>query len=449
VSKYDYDLFVIGAGSGGVRAGRLAASLGKKVAVAEEYRAGGTCVIRGCVPKKYLVYGAEYGKAIKEAKGYGWTATNVSFDWTTLRDAIQTEVSRLSGIYEGVLERNGAEYIPERATLSGPHTITLEDTGREVTAQRILIATGGTPFMPKIPGIEHAISSNEAFLLEALPERVTVIGGGYIACEFAGIFAGLGCKTTQVYRGDKILRGFDDEVRDAVEAGQRLNGIEIKYNQSPKSIKKIGNGYKMTFEDNSQIGTDLIMMATGRVPSTKGIGLEKAGVKLNDKGAVEVDGFSQSSVKHIYAVGDVTDRVNLTPVAIREGAAFVETVYKNNPVAYDHNDIASGVFTMPPAGVVGLSEEEAREKHKDITVYKTDFRPMKNILSGSQHRCFMKLITTGKKEKVIGVHIVGDYAAEIIQAVGIAVKAGLTKAQFDATCAVHPTLAEELVTLKA
>jgi len=447
VSKYDYDLFVIGAGSGGVRAGRLAASLGKKVAVAEEYRPGGTCVIRGCVPKKYLVYGAEFGKAIKESSGYGWTADNVSFDWTVLRDEIQTEVSRLSKIYEGVLERNGAELISERATLAGPHTIKLEKSDREVTAKHILIATGGTPFMPPIDGMNHAISSDDAFTLDALPERVMVIGGGYIACEFAGIFAGLGCKTTQVYRGDNLLRGFDEEVRDAVTTGQRLNGINVKFGQAPISVKKIGNGLKVTFEDGIQVGTDLIMMATGRVPNTAGLGLENAGVKLNSKGAVIVDGFSQSSQKHIYAVGDVTDRVNLTPVAIREGAAFVETVYKNNPVAYDHSDIASGVFTMPPAGVVGLSEVEAREKHKDVMVYRTDFRPMKNLLSGSEHRCFMKLITTGKKEKVIGVHIVGDYAAEIIQAVGIAVKAGLTKAQFDATCAVHPTLAEELVTL--
>lgn len=447
MSKYEYDLFVIGAGSGGVRAARLAASLGKKVAVAEEFRPGGTCVIRGCVPKKYLVYGAEFGKALKESKGYGWSADNIRFDWGTLRDEIQTEVSRLSKIYENILDKNRADLFKERAELTGPHSVKLTDSGREITAKNILIATGGTPFMPPIQGMDHAISSDDAFTLDALPERVMVIGGGYIACEFAGIFAGLGCKTTQVYRGDNLLRGFDDEVRDAVTAGQRLNGINVKFGQAPISVKKIGNGLKVTFKDGIQIGTDLIMMATGRVPSTRGLGLEHAGVKLNLKGAVVVDAYSQSSQKHIYAVGDVTDRVNLTPVAIREGAAFVETVYKNNPVAYDHSDIASAVFTMPPVGVVGLSEAEAREKHKSIEVYKTDFRPMKNLLSGSEHRCFMKLITAGKKEKVIGVHIVGDYAGEIIQSVGIAVKAGLTKAQFDAACAVHPTLAEELVTL--
>lgn len=447
MSKFEYDLFVIGAGSGGVRAGRLAASLGKKVAIAEEYRAGGTCVIRGCVPKKYMVYGAEFGKAIKESAGYGWTVKGARFDWNVLREEIQTEVSRLSNIYEGVIERNGADYFAERAVFTGPHSLRLTTSGRIITAKHILIATGGRPFVPKIPGMEHAITSDDVFHMETLPERVMVIGGGYIACEFAGIFAGLGAKTTQVYRGDMLLRGFDEEVRGAVDAVQKHNGIEIKYGQSPISIKKIGNGLKVTFEDGFQAGTDLIMMATGRVPNTDGLGLETAGVKLDSKGAVVVDEFSKSSKAHIYAVGDVTNRVNLTPVAIREGMAFVETVYKDNPTAYDHSDIASAVFTMPPVGTVGLSEEQARDKYKTVKVYKTDFRPMKNLLSGSEHRCFMKLITAGKNEKVIGVHIVGDYAGEIIQAVGIAVKAGLTKAQFDATCAVHPTLAEELVTL--
>jgi glutathione reductase (NADPH) len=447
VSKFDYDLFVIGAGSGGVRAARLAAALGKKVAVAEEHRAGGTCVIRGCVPKKYLVYGAEFGKAIKQSAGYGWTVGSATFDWSVLRDEIQTEVSRLSSIYEGVLERNGAELFKERAEFVDAHTLRLTTSGREITAKTILIATGGRPFVPDIPGKEHVISSDEAFHLDDLPERAMVIGGGYIACEFAGIFAGLGSKTTQVYRGDKLLRGFDEEVRDAVDAGQHRNGIEVKYGQSPISIKKIGNGLKVTFEDGFQAGTDLVMMATGRAPNTWGLGLEHAGVKVNAKGAVIVNELSRTNKRHIYAVGDVTDRVNLTPVAIREGMAFVETVYKDNPTAYDHSDIASAVFTMPPAGVVGLSEEQAREKYKDVDIHKTDFRPMKNLLSGSEHRCFMKMITVGKRQKIVGVHIVGDGAAEIIQAVGIAVKAGLTKPDFDATCAVHPTLAEELVTL--
>ncbi|HFB54910.1 MAG TPA: glutathione-disulfide reductase, partial [Hellea balneolensis] len=306
MSKFDYDLFVIGAGSGGVRAARLAAALGKKVAVAEEHRAGGTCVIRGCVPKKYLVYGAEFGKAIKQSAGYGWTVESAQFDWDVLRDEIQTEVSRLSSIYEGVLERNGAELFKERAEFVDPHTLRLTTSGREVTAKTILIATGGRPFVLDIPGKEHVISSDEAFHLDELPERAMVIGGGYIACEFAGIFAGLGSKTTQVYRGDKLLRGFDAEVRDAVHHGQRRNGIEVKYGQSPISIKKIGNGLKVTFEDGFQAGTDLVMMATGRTPNTWGLGLEHAGVKVNAKGAVIVNELSRTNKRHIYAVGDVT-----------------------------------------------------------------------------------------------------------------------------------------------
>ncbi len=447
MSKYDYDLFVIGAGSGGVRAARLAASLGKKVAVAEEHRPGGTCVIRGCVPKKYLVYGAEFGKAIKESSGYGWTVKGAQFDWATLRDEIQIEVSRLSNIYENILEKNGADLFKERAEFVDAHTLRLTSSGREITAKTILIATGGRPWSPDIPGGQHVITSDEAFVLDALPERIMVIGGGYIACEFAGIFAGLGVKTTQVYRGHCVLRGFDEDVRQAVDKGQRLNGIDVKYGQSPISIKKIGGGLKVTFEDGFQVATDMVMMATGRVPHTYGLGLEKAGVKLDSKGAVIVNEFSKTNKANIYAVGDVTDRVNLTPVAIREGMAFVETMFKNNPTAYDRTDIASAVFTQPPVGTVGLSEEQARAKHKDVKIYTTDFRPMKNLLSGSEHRCFMKLITAGKKQRVVGLHIVGDYAGEIIQAAAIAVKARLTKADFDATCAVHPTLAEELVTL--
>jgi len=447
VSKYDYDLFVIGAGSGGVRAARLAAALGKKVAVAEEHRPGGTCVIRGCVPKKYLVYGAEFGKALKEASGYGWTVKSANFNWADLRDEIQTEVSRLSKIYENILEKNGADLFKERAEFTGPHSLRLTSTGREVTARHILIATGGRPWSPNIPGIAHAITSDEAFYLDALPKRIMVIGGGYIACEFAGIFAGLGAKTTQIYRGDKLLRGFDADVRDAVGKGQILNGIDVKYERNPISIKKIGGGLKVTFEDGNQIATDLVMMATGRIPNTAGLGLEKAGVKTQDNGTVIVDEFSKTNKAHIYAVGDVTNRVNLTPVAIREGMAFVETVFEDNKQAYDRTDIASAVFTQPPVGSVGLSEDEARAKHKNVQIHTTDFRPMKNILSGSEHRCFMKMVTVGKKQRVVGLHIVGDYAAEIIQVAAIAVKAGLSKSDFDATCAVHPTLAEELVTL--
>ena len=301
--------------------------------------------------------------------------------------------------------------------------------------------------MPEIKGREFAITSDEAFLLPALPERVLVVGGGYIACEFAGIFAGLGIKTVQAYRGDALLRGFDQDVRGKVGKIQEINGIDLKFGGSPTEIKRVGGGYKVSFDDGSALGTDMVMMATGRRPHTVGLGLDKAGIKIDKNGAVIVDEFSQTSQKNIYAVGDVTDRVNLTPVAIREAMAFIDTVYKDNPRGYDHSNIASAVFTRPPAGTVGLTESEAKEAHGSITVYQTDFRPMANVLSGSQHRCYMKLITAGKKETVVGIHLVGDYSGELIQALGIAVKAGLTKADFDATCAVHPTLAEEIVTL--
>ena len=450
MSKYDYDLFVIGAGSGGVRSARMAAQLGKKVGVAEESKPGGTCVVRGCVPKKYLVYGADYGRAIKSAQKYGWSVDNVSFDWPSLRDAIQAEVSRLSGIYSNILEKNGATLYSERAEFVDAHTVRLTTSGKDVTAKTILIAVGGRPWAPDLKGAEHAITSDEAFLLDKLPESALIIGGGYIASEFAGIYAGLGVKTVQAYRGDKLLKGFDEDVRDAAGILQEQNGIDVRYNLSPIEIKKTKGGYIVKFDDGTTIGTDLVFMGTGRKAHTVGLGLENAGVKTDKNGAVIVDAYSKSSVKNIYAVGDVTDRVNLTPVAIREGAAFVETVYNDNPTAYDHTNIASGVFTQPPIGVVGYDEAGARAEFGDkITVYTTSFRPMKNVIADKPQKCFMKLITQGKKETVIGIHIVGDDSPEIIQALGICVKAGLTKADFDSTCAVHPTLAEEIVTLKA
>jgi len=450
MSKYDFDLFVIGAGSGGVRSARLAAQLGKKVGVAEESKPGGTCVVRGCVPKKYLVYGAEYGASIKAAQKYGWSMGDVRFDWSSLRDSIQTEVNRLSGIYSNILAKNGATLFSERAEFVDAHTVRLTTSGKDVTAKTILIAVGGRPWMPDIKGAEHAIMSDDAFLLEKLPESILIIGGGYIASEFAGIFAGMGVKTVQAYRGPALLKGFDDEVREITGVHQKLLGIDTRFNLSPTEIKQTKGGYIVSFDDGTKIGTDLVFMATGRKAHTPDLGLENAGVDVDKNGAVIVDDLSQSSVKHIYAVGDVTDRVNLTPVAIREGAAFIDTVFNDNPTAYDHNNIASAVFTRPPIGVVGLNESQAREAYGDkITVYTTSFRPMKNILAEKDQRCLMKLITEGKKERVIGIHIVGDDSAEIIQALGICVKAGLTKADFDRTCAVHPTLAEEIVTLKA
>ena len=449
MADYDYDLFVIGAGSGGVRSARLAAQLGKKVAIAEESLPGGTCVVRGCVPKKFLVYGADYGAAIKESEGYGWSVKDAKFDWVKLRDNIQSEVMRLSGIYSTILEKNGAELFRERAEIEDAHTVRLKNSDKTVTAKTILIAVGGRPWMPKIKGHEHAIMSDDAFLLDKLPERVLIIGGGYIASEFAGIFAGMGVETVQAYRGGRLLNGFDAEVRDAVNDVQRNNGIDLRFNASPTEIKTAKGGYIVSFDNGTKIGTDLVFMATGRKPYTIGLGLENAGVETDDNGAIKVDEYSRSSVKSIYAVGDVTNRVNLTPVAIREGMAFVETVFKDNPSAYDHNDIASAVFTRPPVGVVGYNEADARKEFgDDITVYTTSFRPMKNVLADKSQKCFMKLLTLGKKEKVIGIHIVGDDSPEIIQALGICVKAGLTKADFDRTCAVHPTLAEEIVTLK-
>lgn len=449
MTDYDYDLFVIGAGSGGVRAGRLAAQLGKRVGVAEESLPGGTCVVRGCVPKKFLVYGADFGEAIEKSKGYGWTMDNVSFDWGTLRDAIQTEVSRLSGIYSTILEKNGADLYRERAEFVDPHTVRLCQSGETKTAKHILIAVGGSPWSPDLKGIEHAIVSDDVFLLPRQPKRMLIIGGGYIACEFAGVFAGLGTEVIQAYRGGRLLNGFDAEVRTEVGDLQIRNGIDTRFNISPTEIRKTDGGLIVSFSDGSKIGTDCVLMATGRRPKTDTLGLKAAGVEVEASGAVKVDKYSKTSQSHIYAVGDVTNRVNLTPVAIREAAAAIETIFKDNPTAYDHDNIASAVFTRPPVGTCGLSESEARKRHgDDVTVYTTNFRPMKNILSGSEHRCFMKVITKGKRETVIGVHLVGDDSAEMIQMIGIAIKAKLTKADFDATCAVHPTIAEEIVTLK-
>lgn len=449
MSDYDYDLFVIGAGSGGVRSARLAAQLGKRVGVAEESLPGGTCVVRGCVPKKFLVYGADYGDAIKKSAGYGWTVENVSFDWNHLRDCVQKEVNRLSGIYSGILEKNGAELYRERAEFVDAHTVRLCDSGETRTAETILIAVGGRPWSPNIKGIEHTIVSDDIFHLPEQPKRMLVIGGGYIACEFAGVFAGLGTEVIQAYRGGRLLNGFDAEVRDEVGDLQLRNGIDTRFNISPTEIRKTDGGYIVTFDNGSKIGTDCVLMATGRRPNTETLGLDAAGVKMDESGAVQVDKFSQTSQPNIYAVGDVTNRVNLTPVAIREGAAFIETVFKDNPSAFDHDNIASAVFTRPPVGVCGITEGEARKRYGDeVTVYTTNFRPMKNILAHDDHRFFMKLITKGKEETVIGAHLVGEDSGEMIQMVGIAIKAKLTKADFDATCAVHPTIAEEIVTLK-
>lgn len=444
--SFDYDLFVIGAGSGGVRAARMSAGHGAKVAVAEEYRVGGTCVIRGCVPKKLFVYASHFAEEFEDAAGFGWTVADAKFDWPTLVKNKDAEIDRLNGIYIKNLEASGVEILQGRAIVKDAHTVTLD--GRDITAKYILVAVGGTPFMPQIEGIEHAISSNEAFHIEVLPQNIIVVGGGYIAVEFAGIFNGLGVDTTLVYRGPQILRGFDNEVRDHLAAEMAVKGVTIKTESDIAAIAKTDNGYTVTYQDGSMQDTGLVMYATGRVPMTDGLGLENAGVELGAKGEIKVDAYSKTNIDSIYAVGDVTARAELTPVAIREGAAFAETVFNDNPLAVDHSIIPTAVFSQPPIGTVGLGEEAAREAGHEIDVYGASFRPMKNTLSGNPEKTLMKLIVDKADDKVLGLHIVGPDSGEMIQAFGVAITMGATKAQFDATIAVHPTAAEELVTFK-
>ena len=450
---YDYDLFVIGAGSGGVRAARLTALGGKRVAIAEEFRVGGTCVIRGCVPKKFMVMASDFAHQFHTAEGYGWTV-EASFDWPKFLEAKDVEIARLSGIYAANLGKAGVDLVHGRAVLKDAHTVevTHRDGGepRTFTADKILIATGGRPWRPEgLTGIEHAITSEEAFHLPELPKRIMIAGGGYIAVEFAGIFAGLGVETTLIYRGPNILRGFDDDVRAHLAGEIEKRGIKVVLGCQHKSIEKTETGLVSHLENGMTLETDVIMFATGRVPYVKDLGLETAGVDLNDKGAIVVDRLSKTTADNIWAIGDVTDRMNLTPVAIREAVAFHETVYKNNPQHFDYEAVATAVFSQPPVGVVGLSESEARHSCSgEVDVYVTRFRPMKYAFTGSDERVLMKLVVDGTTQKVVGVHIVGPEAPEMIQLAAIAVKAGLTKAQWDATCAVHPTMAEELVTLK-
>jgi glutathione reductase (NADPH) len=446
MSQKNYDLFVIGAGSGGVRAARVAAKAGARVAIAEDYRIGGTCVIRGCVPKKLLVYASEFGQAFRDAKGFGWTVDWARFDWATLRDNVQDEVTRLSGLYRKNLDAAGVSIHEERAVVLDPHTVRLQSTGAAVTAEKILIATGGAPTRPlDLKGQDLGITSNEAFLLEQLPSCIVIAGGGYIAIEFASIFSGLGVETTLLYRGDKILRGFDSDVRDHVQAELERTGVNVITNAVFKEIAPLAEERKLaTLSNGMRLEVDHAMFAIGRNPNTEGLGLEGAGVKLRDNGAVIVDEFSRTNVPSIFAVGDVTDRVNLTPVAIREAQAFANTQFKGLSTHFDHADVASAVFGRPPVGAVGLTEEEARKRGR-VRIYRAGFRPMKNILAGNEQRTLMKLVVDAASDRVIGVHLAGPEAPELIQVAAIAVKAGLTKAQWDATCAVHPTAAEELV----
>ncbi|MBI1393263.1 MAG: glutathione-disulfide reductase [Alphaproteobacteria bacterium] len=450
MTDYDYDLFTIGAGSGGVRASRLAARYGARVGVAEEFRVGGTCVVRGCVPKKFLVYASEYGRMQHESLGYGWSASDVGFDWRKLVEAKDGEIDRLNGIYIRNLKNAGAEIHESRAVLKDRHTIYLVDQGRDVTARTILIASGGAPWIDEtVPGHELGITSNEVFHLETFPRHVVIAGGGYIAVEFACIFKGLGADVCLVYRGEDILRYFDSDVSVQVHAELKRQGIRVITQATFTEIEDLGAGERrVRLSNGAKIDADLVFWAVGRRPATEGLGLKEVGVELAKNGAVKVDEWSRTSVDNIFAVGDVTDRVNLTPVAIREGAAFAETEFNSNPQKMDYAFIAKAVFSNPPVGTVGYTESEARKKYAKVDVYKTDFRQMKHMLTGDEQRTLMKIIVDGETDAVVGVHIVGEHAPEMIQCLAIAVKAGVKKADFDATCALHPTAAEELVTMR-
>ena len=449
MTDFDVDLFVIGGGSGGVRAARIAAGYGAGVVVAEEYRMGGTCVIRGCVPKKLMVYASHVRVEIEDAAGFGWTIPQATFDWRTLIANKDKEIARLEGIYTANVEKSGARIVKTRAEFEDAHTLRL-GTGEAVRAKHVLIATGGEPNHGQlIPGIEHVISSNEVFHLAELPKRIVIQGGGYIALEFACIFAGFGSDVTLIYRGDNILRGFDEDVRVHVRAEMEKAGITILTGCTVNKVDKHGEEFTSHLSNGSSIASDRVMFAIGRHPNVANLGLEKAGVAINPKnGGIAVDGFSRTSVANIYAIGDVTHRTNLTPVAIREGHAFADTVFGKRSVKVDHADIPTAVFSQPEVGTVGLTEAQARAHFSNVDIYKSDFRPIKSTMSGRDTRMLMKLIVDATTDRVVGCHIVGDGAAEIIQVVGIAVKMKATKSDFDATMALHPTAAEELVTMR-
>ncbi|MFI4988310.1 MAG: glutathione-disulfide reductase [Alphaproteobacteria bacterium] len=446
MAGYDYDLFVIGGGSGGVRASRVAARYGARVALAEERYLGGTCVNVGCIPKKLLVYASHYSEHFADAAGFGWTVGECCFDWAALIAHKNKEIARLNGVYRKLLEESGVDILTARASLRDAHTVEL--AGRRVSAATILIATGGWPAVPPIPGAEHAITSNEAFFLERLPERVAIVGGGYIACEFAGIFNGMGSRVSQLYRGPLFLRGFDGDVQRTLAEEMRKKGVDLRFNVEIAGIERGSAGLAATLTTGERLAVDVVMFATGRAPSSKGLGLEAAGVALDGKGAVEVDAYSRSSIANIYAVGDVTNRINLTPVAIAEGQAFAETVFNGNPTKPDHTNVPAAVFSQPELATVGLSEEAARAAFAAVDVYRTRFRPLKHTLSGRDERTMMKLVVERASERVVGAHMVGEGAAEIIQGLAVAIKAGATKSDFDRTIGVHPTAAEEFVTMR-
>ncbi len=446
MAGYDYDLFVIGGGSGGVRGARMAAATGAKVAIAESYRYGGTCVIRGCVPKKLLSYASHFHEDFEDAAGFGWSVPEASFDWAKLIANKDREIDRLEGVYEKLLSGAGVAFFHGHARLLDAHTVEVGD--QSFTAETILIATGGAPTFPMEPGWEHGISSNEAFHLEELPKRVVINGGGFIAVEFAGIFNGLGSEVTQIYRGPQILRGFDDDVRNTLAGEIVKKGINLIVETTIDRIEKRQDGLLLHLSDGSELETDLVMAATGRSPNVHNLGLEEVGVALAKNGAIKVDEYSKTSVDNIYAVGDVTDRINLTPVAIQEAMAFVDTVYRGTPRAMDHADVPSAVFSHPPVGTVGLTEIQARERHGALDIYRSTFRPLKHTLSGRDEKTMMKLIVAKDSQRVVGVHMVGLDAPEIVQGMAVAIKAGATKQVFDATVGIHPTAAEEFVTMR-
>jgi glutathione reductase (NADPH) len=449
MAEHEFDLFVIGGGSGGVRAARIAAGYGARVAVAEEHRMGGTCVIRGCVPKKLMVYASRFPHEFADSAGFGWSIESARFDWGVLRRNRNAEIARLEGIYRSLLKGSEVEIFDDRAVIEGPETVRLVGSGRVITAKHILVSVGGHPTLePPIEGGELAITSNEVFELESLPGRILVVGGGYIAVEFAGIFAGLGSKTSLLHRGEKLLRGFDEDVRDALDDAYRKRGIDILLGQTISKLERVDGAIRVTLSDGEALTFDQVLVATGRRPNTRHLGLEQAGITTDRVGAIPVDAFSRTVVPSIYAVGDVTNRANLTPIAIREGHAFADTVFGDKPWCVDHTLIPTAVFSTPEIGTIGHGEEAARALYGDITIYKASFRPMKATLSGSEDRVLMKLVVETATERVVGVHIVGHDAGEMIQLAGVAVTMGATKADFDRTVAVHPTASEELVTMR-
>ena len=446
---HDYDLLVLGAGSGGTRAARVAAAHGARVAVAEEYRVGGTCVIRGCVPKKLLVYGAHFAEDLKDAKRFGWDVPeNCHFDWGRLTANVQAEVDRINQAYTTTLESNGATILHTRAEVTGPHSARLA-TGEEVTAERILVAVGAHPAIPQCPGHEHGITSNEAFHLPAIPKRILIAGAGYIANEFAGIFHQFGAHVIIMNRSQDILRGYELALRDRLLQISMMKGLEFRFDASFERVEKGSDGcLTVHMSGHEPVTVDCVMFATGRVPNTTGLGLESAGVELDDKGAVKVDEDNRSTCDSIFAIGDVTNRIQLTPIAIREGQAFADTFYGGKPTRVDYDCVPSAVFSHPPIAQVGLTESEARQKYGSVKVYSSDFRPMKNVLAGRDERALYKMVCEGETDRVLGLHLIGPDAPEIIQGAAVAVKAGLTKTQFDQTVALHPTMAEELVLLR-